>query len=137
MGSSRLKIAVLDDSQFYNALLSEELSRYADSLGAEYGLATEVQSFLSPEALVQELGENTELAFIDYYLGDGQTAGEVIEAIRRSSPECEIAIMSKSRNLNTIRPLWHGAQHFIYKDGGALIQSCLLLKDLVQRRYSA
>lgn len=134
---SKLKIAVLDDSQFYLALLTEELSQYVGTLSTNLGFKPEVVPYLTAEDFLASLASETDLAFIDYYLGDGKTAADIMEAVREVAPECEIVIISKTRNLNSIQPLWQGAKHFVYKDGGSLIQSCLLLKDFVQKRFDA
>jgi hypothetical protein len=134
---SKLKIAVLDDSQFYLALLTEELSQFAGTLSNSLGFRPEVVPYLTPDDFLESLDNETDLAFIDYYLGDGKTAADIIEKIKDVAPDCEIVIISKTRNLNSIQPLWQGAKHFVYKDGGSLIQSCLLLKDFVQKRFDA
>lgn len=137
MSQSKLKIAVLDDSQFYLALLTEELRQYALTLSRQLGFKPEVVPYLTPDDFLQSLDHETDLVFIDYYLGDGQTAADIMNQIRKAAPDCEIVIISKARNLDSVQPLWIGAKHFVYKDGGSLIESCLLLKEFVERRFDA
>lgn len=133
----KIKIAILDDSQFYLSLLAEELRQYALTLSREKGFEAEVIPCLTAEDFLNSLDPDTSLAYVDYYLGDGKTAAEIMDQVRRLAPNCEVIIISKTRNLNSIQPLWQGAREFIYKDGGSLIQSCLLLKDFIQRRFNA
>lgn len=129
---------MLDDSQFYNALLTEQLHEYATALSLESGFNVEMQAFLDAHDFLDHLDPNTDVAFIDFYLGEGTTASDVLHKLKRVSPDCEVIIISKLRNLSSaIKPLAEGATQFIFKDNGALVQSCLVLKDLVNRRFNA
>lgn len=122
---------MLDDSEFYNRLLTRQLQNYTDIISAQKNFEFEINSFVNPTDFVTNLKDDTDIAFIDFYLGN-ITALEIIKKIKDKCENCKIIIISQARNSmashNTIN---EGAMEYVHKDRNALARSCFIVEDII------
>lgn len=131
------RILVIEDSEFFNKLLTRQLQHFADTLALQKGCQFEIRSFTSASDGLRNLDKKTDLAFVDYYLGNGMTADKVLEKIKEQCRECQVVIISQVRNLKTsILTLTKGALDFIFKDLHALPTACFILEDMVNKKLA-
>lgn len=132
------RIVVLEDSKFYNRLFTRQLERYTDTLTMELGVKFDIRSYLHPEDFLLNLRPRTDLAFLDYFLGNGVHAETLIKRIKERCPKCKVVVISHSRNIViSAISIAQGAYEFIRKDKQALPRSCFLVEDMVNARLSA
>ncbi len=125
------KIVVLEDNEFYNRLLTKQLQNYTDIIAAQKNYSFEVSSYLHAVDCLTNFKADTDVAFIDYYLGD-ITGLEIIKKIKEKCPDCKIIIISQVRNVKTTRAtLAEGALEYIFKDRNALARSCFIVEDII------
>lgn len=131
-GQKVFKIAILEDSELFNDILTRQIEYFTRTLAMERNFTFEIRTYTSPSDFVRNLKNDTDIAFVDYYLGDGVTATEIIHKIRERCWDCKVVIVSQVRNIKTISiPLMDETIDFIYKDGRALSRCCFILEDLV------
>lgn len=125
------RIIVLEDNEFYNRLLTKQLQNYTDIISAQKNYSFEINSYLHTVDCLTNLKEDTDIAFVDFYL-DNITGLEVIKKIKEKSPDCKIIIISQVQNVNTTRnTISEGAFEYIFKDRNALARSCFILEDII------
>lgn len=125
------RIIILEDNEVYNTMLTRQLEHYSAVLGMEKNCRFEIQSYTSASDCLRNLKNDTDIAFIDYYL-DGITAADVIKEIKEKCWDCKVIIMSQAINIkNSSISHIEGAIDFIYKDTNALPKSCFILEDIV------
>lgn len=131
------RIVVLEDSEFFNNLLTRQLEQYTSMLAMERNCRFEIQSYTSPADCLRNLKNNTDIAFVDYYLGNGVTGFDVLKKIRQKCWDCKVIIISQAKNLKTKAiSVSEGVMDFIFKDVNALPRSCFILEDIVNSRIS-
>lgn len=131
------KIIVLEDSEFFNNLLTKQLEQYTSMLAIERNCSFNIQSYTSAADCLRNLKNDTDIAFVDFYLGNGTTGFDVLKKIRQRCWDCKVIIISQSRNLKTKAiSVTEGVMDFIFKDINALPKSCFIVEDIVDSRIS-
>lgn len=127
------KIVVLEDNEFYNMILTRKLKQFTNDLEAELGCLFEIDSYTNPDDCIRNLKSETDIAILDYYLGESKNALEILKKIKAKCDHCKIIIISQFKNIKTsYQTLNEGAYHFILKDAKALINSCMVVGDIVK-----
>jgi CheY-like chemotaxis protein len=125
-------IVVLEDNEFYNSMLTKQLDYCAKKYEVVHDYVYDITSFTSPKDCLRNLKEDINIAFLDYYLGDGITAMDVIKEIKKKSPDCKIIVFSRLENEQITNDIIaNGALEFLVKDKNAFIQSGHILEDIV------
>ncbi len=138
MSSNQFKIIVLEDNDFYNNLLTRQLKNYTDAIAEDKHCDVEIQSYTNASDCIRNLKSDTDVAIVDYYLGDSKNAIEILHEIKSKAPNCKVVIISQVRNMKTsFDTLNEGAYTFIFKDRDALMQSCHLVEDIMNERKRA
>ncbi|MBI1288001.1 MAG: response regulator [Flavobacteriales bacterium] len=129
-----IRIVVLDDSDFYNRLLTRQLQSYTRAIAQATDFRFDIESYVHADDCIRNLKSDTDIAFLDYYLGNGITAQDVIREIRRNCNKCKVVVVSKTRNAFTEgKSLEQGASAFLYKlDRYTLQKSCFFVDELVE-----
>lgn len=131
MPLKKIKITILDDSEFYNRLLTKQLTNYTDVIAAQKNIFFEISSFINTVDFIANFKSDTDIAFVDFYLGN-TTALEIIDRIKSKSSDCKIIVISQLRNTNTsIQTINKGAFEYIQKDPNALAKSCFIVEDII------
>jgi len=129
----QFKIVVLEDNEFYNTMLTRQLKKFTDELGIERGYDFEIDSYTNAHDCIRNLKSETDIAILDYYLGESMNALEILQKIKEKCSHCKVIIISQFRNIKTYyQTLNQGAYHFIFKDGNALSNSCMVVGDIVK-----
>jgi len=131
------KIIVLEDSEFFNDLLTKQLEQYTASLAMDKNCLFDIQSFTSSNDCLRNLKNDTDIAFVDYYLGNGITGSDVLKKIKEKCWDCKVVIISQVKNVKTTGvAISEGAMDFIFKDINALPKSCFIVEDIVDSRLA-
>lgn len=135
----KMKIAIVDDSNFYNKLLTRQLEMYAETLTLESDKSCdfEIRSYVHPDDFLRNLREDLDAVIIDYYLGGGVRGIDLIEAVTKKAKDCKILVISQARNIFTSSQTIHkGATEFVHKrDKHALPKACFFVEDMFQSKY--
>lgn len=131
-----LKIAVLDDSSFYNRIVSKQLESYTSALAMDRNFNFTINSYAHADDFLRNLKPDVNIAFIDYYLGNGVTGVEVMKSIHQKCDDCKVVIISQARNkLSAVDTILEGASAFIYKDKSALAKSCFFVEHYTNTNH--
>lgn len=134
---SEFKIVVLEDNDFYNNLLTRQLENYTWEITHDKGYVFDINSYTNATDCLKNLKPDTDIAFVDYYLGENKNALDVLKIIKQKSPKCKVVVISREKNMKTsYQTLNEGAYTFIYKDQGALIESCYLVDEIIKERFN-
>jgi hypothetical protein len=134
----RVKIAVLDDSEFYNRLVTDQLRSYADGIALDSEQEFIIESYSDPRDFFRNLTDDIDLVYSDYYLGNGITGEDIIKMTKEKCTDCTVVIISQNRNTNTaVDAINQGAEKFIFKDRNTLPKTCFFLDDFLKGRYHA
>jgi DNA-binding NarL/FixJ family response regulator len=129
------RVAIVEDNELYNHLLSTGLKNHIKSLRDAGKLNIKVDSYLKAKSAFTELDETVDILFLDYYLGDSITGLEILKKIKQLNPNCKVIIMSQINNSKTSKDtLNEGADDFIYKDPMAIATSCHIAAKTIHQR---
>lgn len=135
--NNQFKIVVLEDNDFYNQLLTRQLENYTSEIAKDKGYIFDISSYTNATDFLKNLKTDTDIAFVDYYLGDNKNGLEVLKIVKQKCPDCKVVVISRENNLKTsFQTLNEGAYTFIYKDQGALIESCVLVEEIIKDRLN-
>jgi response regulator of citrate/malate metabolism len=128
----QFKIVVLEDNEFYNTILTRQLKNYTDELESDKNCSVDIESYTSANDCIRNLKADTDIAIIDYYLGESKNALDILKVIREKCNHCKVVIISQFKNIKTYyETLNNGAYHFIFKDKQALAKSCYVIEDII------
>ncbi len=136
----QFKIVVLEDNEFYNNILTRQLKNYTNEISFDKGYDFSIDSYTNAHDCLRNLKRDTDIAIIDYYLGESMNALEILKVIQDKCDHCKVIIISQFKNIKTYnQTLNQGAYHFIAKDQTALAKSCYIIEDIIndQLRSSA
>jgi CheY-like chemotaxis protein len=131
----KLKVVVLDDSDFYNRLLTHELESYCKMLSLQFPVSIEIDSFSDMEMFLKRLEKSIDLAFVDFYLSSEMNGDEVTRRILEKNKTCKVVIISQSNSVPTsAKTRKSGATEFIHKDKYAIENACLSLHQYIMNK---
>jgi DNA-binding NtrC family response regulator len=129
------KVIVLEDSEFYNKLLTRQLFIYTESITTNKGCTFDIQSYTNAVECFDNIQPDIDVAFIDYFLCGSVNAHDIISHIKSKCPFCRIIIISEKETVQTaIQTIIDGASDFIYKGRGALLRSCFIVDEVINLR---
>ena len=130
------RLMILEDNELFNDILTRQLEHYTAMLAMERNCSFEIHSYTSSNDFIRNLRNDTDIAFIDYFLENGITGSDIIKKINERCWECKIIIVSQIRNIRT-KLLSDEAVDFVFKDINALPQCCIILEDAVDSNFLA
>jgi response regulator of citrate/malate metabolism len=134
----QFKIVVLEDNEFYNNILSGYLKKYTDEMSYKKDFCFDIESYTTSQDCLRNLKPNTDIAIIDYYLGESTNGLNILNLIKEKCMNCKVIIISQFRNIKTYyQTLNEGAYHFIFKDKDALAKSGFVIEDIINDRLRA
>jgi len=129
---NQFKIVILEDNEFYNNILTRQIKNYTDELSKDRGYVFEIDSYTNAKDCLKNLKQDTDIAIIDYYLGESKNALDILKTVKEKCIDCKVIIISQFKNVKTyIQTLNEGAYHFIIKDQNALTKSCVVIEDII------
>lgn len=112
-----LSIQVLDDNPFYATLLEHQLIQHIREHFQADAAHIQVHSYTNYVEYLQDLPMSDSISLIDFYLGDGMTGIDLLEAIQAQSSYCKVIIMTNENNLHVLPScIETGAAGFVFKD---------------------
>ncbi len=130
-----VKILVIEDNEFFNQLLTMRLKNYIDPIADEQQLDLQVNSYTDPKEALKNIGDDIDIVFLDYYLGEVVTGMEIMKSIKKKCDSCDIIIISQVKSLQTsLVTLLEGASEFILKDKNAITKSCYVAEGMIYKR---
>ena len=134
---NHFNIVVLEDSEFYNNILSQKLQNYTSGIAFGKDFSFDIHSYTNINDCLSNLNAATDIAFVDYYLSDSKNALDIIKKIKQKCTHCKIIIISQSKNVKTsLETIHQGACDFILKDHTALMRSCYIVEHIINERLS-
>lgn len=134
----QFRIVVLEDNEFYNTILTRQLKSYTKEMSLWQGHSFDIESYTNANDCLRNLKEDTDIAIVDYYLGESMNASDILKVIKEKCRNCKVIIISQFKNLKTYyQTLNEGAYHFIFKDNKALSNSCFIIEDIINERLKA
>jgi len=131
---NHFNVIVLEDSDFYNNILTRQLQTYVESIANDKHFSFDILSYTNTNDCIRNLKPETDIAFLDYYLSDGN-ALDVMKKIKQRCEDCKIIIISQIRNIKTsLQTINEGASDFINKDRYALARCCYILEEIINQR---
>ena len=125
-------IVVVEDNEFYNTLLTKQLDFCAKKYEASDDINYQITSYTSVKDCMRNLRADTNVAFLDYYLGDGFTALDVLKEIKIKSPDCKVVVFSRIENEEITKEIIaNGALEFLAKNKNAFVLSSRILEDII------
>jgi CheY-like chemotaxis protein len=129
----KYNIVIVEDNEFYNSMLTKQLDSCATKLRKTNNYTYEIHSYTSVKDCLRNLTRDVNVAFLDYYLGDGITALDVMDAIKEKCDDCKVVVFSRTENeLITKQIIANGALEFLAKDKNAFLQSGHILEDIIR-----
>lgn len=126
------RILVVEDSEFFNQFLTNQLKWYLEDIAMHQGCSLEIDSFRTSYDCLKNLKEDTDVAFIDYFLEDGKTGMEVIESLKRKNAGCRIVVLSQKHSVDSaVNILKKYPVDYIYKDDNVFHKSCFITETLL------
>jgi FixJ family two-component response regulator len=132
----KFRISILEDNLFYNRLLQRQLEDYFENLGVLTNCVFSIKSHTNTQDFIEDLSVKTDVALVDFYLQDGETALKVMEEIKQKTQQCKVIIISGVKNISSYyKTFWLGAVDFISKDQSAPIRSCRLIESIYSEKF--
>lgn len=130
-----IRIAVVEDNEYYNHLLTTGLRVHIASLTHLSNINFEINSYTNAHEALLNVVKNTDIVFMDYYLGDMFTGLDILRRIKKNNPSCKVVILSQVKNLQTsLIPLLEGASDFVFKDSFAITKTCQTATQLIDQK---
>lgn len=135
----QLKIALVEDSDFFNTVMTKSITNHADEITFNnHDILIEVKSYTHATDFIKELDEDLDLVFLDYYLDNGYNGQQVIKLIKQKCRNCKIIVMSQNRNKETVlETAKNGATEFIDKDNYTFTRACIFMEDVLKSKLAA
>ncbi|MBN2481689.1 MAG: hypothetical protein JXB19_08120 [Bacteroidales bacterium] len=116
-------VLIIEDSEYYNSLLSRELKKIIASLPQRDHFRFVFHSFTDSLECVRkikssELAHNKTVAFIDFYIGHGINGAHIIRLLKRQNHNAKAVLISNSNNI-TGKDNLNIFDYFITKDAFA------------------
>ncbi|TND08314.1 MAG: response regulator receiver [Bacteroidetes bacterium] len=132
-GRREFKIGLLEDNRFYNSLMRRQMERYTDEIAAERDIDFRIYAYTSPHDFLRNIPEDTNMAIVDYYLGEDVNGIYVLNAIFKKCSGCKVFIISNTGTIKTsLVTILEGASGFILKDRHALSNACYAVEDIMK-----
>lgn len=129
----KFKIRVLEDNRFYNRLITGFLEKYTEPIAQDYSIEFDIIGYMSPGDFIEQLPSDTNMAVVDYYLGDDATGLQILKKIKQNCSDCRVFIISSAETIRTsLTTMLDGASGFILKDQNALSNTGNALEEMLK-----
>ena len=126
-------IAVLDDNPLFNTMLMARLKNFTGVISADKGIPFRIMGFTNPLDFITNVPATTNVAVIDYYLGDGYNGIMVLKKMQQQCSRCKVIMISQASTMKTsLVTILEGAYCFIPKDKKSLDNTCLAVEEVMR-----
>ena len=133
--NQKVRIAIVEDNELYNHLLTTGLKNHLTSIPVNGILEVEICSYTNAKTALTEIDETFDIVFLDYYLGDSVTGLDILKKVKQLNPACKVIIVSQIKSSKTQEVLNEGADDFIYKDPVAIRTSCYKAANIIYQKF--
>lgn len=134
IAQKQIKIVVLEDSEFYNSVLTRQLENFTEEFSLLNNIHFSIQSYTHSEDCIRNLKEDVDIVFSDYYLGNSITASDILKHMKEKCSLCKFVVLSQTEDEFIIEKLLSdGAFAVLHKDKDALSKSCLVIEEILIR----
>jgi DNA-binding response OmpR family regulator len=127
------RILIVEDNDLFNELLTAQLKWFAGEVAYYKNVKLEIKSYLSVEQCLSEMKDEADIAFVDYYLGNGKTAMDIIGKIKEQNLDCKIFILSQVKEVQDHVALLR-AVDFLYKDNYSVPRICFITEEILKEK---
>lgn len=133
------KIQLLDDNQFFLHIFKQKLQLHINKLKEGYELDVVITPFSDYLEFLRNIKHDTDLTFLDFYLGNGLNAINLLTDLKRYGVDGKIAMISELKNLEFLAERLQGhIDQFLQKDEHLVQKACLLIDaTLYEKGYLA
>jgi hypothetical protein len=141
MNSKKLNVIVVEDNKVFNRLLSQSLLKHLQN--RKYLVRNsdvKLYSFTDPDDCMKHISSDKNIgrsiAFLDYYLGKGTNAMQLLNCFKEKNNEIKFVVLSQSDQIvNTLLldEQMNVDGHVIKKDIYTPDICCILLEDFIQK----
>lgn len=106
----KIKILVMEDSEFYNAFITRQIKLVLDSIGYFHDLEFELIPYMDVNYCVSDIKSNRfngamTIAFLDYYLSQGLNGLKLSKMIKSISKRNKVVLFTQSDDFNLWKKL--------------------------------
>jgi len=135
-----INVLVIEDNEYYNNLLCNSLQQSISSFLLKEDFRLVLRSFTNAAEYIRkveshELDSSDTIVFLDYYLGNGITAADIVKLLRKENFDTTIVLLSQSIAIKEKNNLFH-YDYFVVKDRLAPAFCSLYLKQFFENKFS-
>ncbi|HBC77973.1 MAG TPA: hypothetical protein DEO60_13760 [Bacteroidales bacterium] len=135
-----IKVLVIEDNEYYNYALSNAIQQSVNPILAKGDYQLVLRSFTNAAEYIRKI-KSRELecdhtaVFVDYNLGDGINAGQVIDLIKEHSDDALVVLISQEITVRE-KSDQVSFDYFVVKDKFAPALCGLYLQQYIENKYS-
>jgi hypothetical protein len=135
-----IKVLVIEDNEYYNNALSNAIQQSVNPILARGDYQLVLRSFTNAAEYIRKI-KSRELecdhtaVFVDYNLGDGINAGQVIDLIKEHSDDALVVLISQEITVRE-KSDQVSFDYFVVKDKFAPALCGLYLQQYIENKYS-
>lgn len=135
-----IKVLVIEDNEYYNYALSNAIQQSVNRILAKGDYQLVLRSFTNAAEYIRKI-KSRELecdhtaVFVDYNLGDGINAGQVIDLIKEHSDDALVVLISQEITVRE-KSDQVSFDYFVVKDKFAPALCGLYLQQYIENKYS-
>lgn len=133
--SPEIKIALLEDSEFYNSVFARTIQNFTTNLGVYLGCRFKINAFLHEKDFFNNIDPETGIIVLDYYL-KRKNGEDIIRELESRQIKSKIILISQSRDvvLRLSKRIKNKIACFIHKDKYAIQRVCLYIEDYYTKK---
>ena len=135
-----INVLVIEDNEYFNNLLCNSLQQSISSFLLKEDFRLILRSFTNASEYIRkvesrELDTRDTIVFLDYYLGNGITAADIVKLLKKENFDTTIVLLSQSIAIKEKNNLFH-YDYFVVKDRLAPAFCSLYLKQFIENKFS-
>jgi len=132
-------VLVVEDSEYYNNLLSKILQQASSSFNLKEKYRMVLHSFTDSLECIRkiksgELMKHDTIAFVDYYMGNGVNGAHIIKLLKEQNNDTMAVLLSQSKSIEEKSSLSH-PDYFVKKDNLAPALCRLYLEQFIENKF--
>lgn len=133
----KFRVLVVEDSEVFNQFLTNQLKWYLGEIALHQDCDLEIDSFRSADECLENMKEDTDIAFVDYYLGEGKTGMDIVSQLKLRNNRCKVVVLSQKRTVRTEVASEDSDVEFVFKDDNVLHKSCFISEDMLNEKLKS
>lgn len=135
----RINVLVIEDNEYYSNLLSNAIQQSLNPLLVKGHFQLVLRTFTNAVEYMRKINSGElecdhTAVFVDYYLGDGINAGDVIKMLKERSVDAMVVLISQEKDLKE-KTEHIPYDYFVVKDRFAPALCGLYLQQYIENKY--